>query len=208
VTRNLLFALLGLTAFVLAALLAHGCQHANRSNGPPINAYRDIKPDSLTQKRCSLELAGSKYQAEIRQTKQGDQVQIDLMALGQVIESERYESNDTTFSVVDAGGERYDPPIPLLKYPMNVGDEWDWSGNIVTGPEPHKTKAKIATTNEDMTINGGTVHNVVRVEVLLSIESGRPSEPSTRKLKFWIAPDMGVVKRSFGDYSTRGPLDE
>lgn len=194
---------------LLAIVLAIQCCGVPQGGtGLPIPSYSSLKPDQLTLDRCVLELAGSKYRADIQTVHEGNQVQFDLLAFGQVIESERYESTDKVFSVVSAGGESYEPPIPLVKYGMHLGDSWQWSGRINTGPEPHVTKAKVATSSEDLTINGGTVHNVVRVDVELSIYSGRPNSPSTRKLTFWIAPNMGVVKRAFGDYSARKPLEE
>ena len=192
----------------LTVLMAGGCRGSKVASGVRILSYAELKPDNLTMKRADLALAGTNIRTDIQQAREKNDIQIDLMAYGQIIESERYRSTDTEFGVVDAGGERYEPPIPLIKYPMTVGDIWDWSGMLDTGPEPHKAKATITTSIQDQIIEGGTVHNVVRVEVALAIDSGRPGEPSRRKMTFWIAPNMGVVRREFGDYSTRKPLEQ
>lgn len=207
---NIKIALLGLLAAATAALLgivgATGCH--KQSSGIPIASYSALKPDHLELKRCILKLAGTIVTADIVQTRKGDEIVIDLRALGQVFETERYTSTDQDFCVLDAGGEVYDPPIPLIKYPMRVGDEWDWTGRIMTGQQPHPAKAKVTTASEAMMVNGGTVPAAVRVQVELQIDSGRPNAPSKRMLTFWIAPDMGVVRRSFGDYSSREPAEE
>jgi hypothetical protein len=167
-----------------------------------------LKPDRLTLNQVDLKLAGSKFRAEIQQSAKGDEVRIDLLYEGGLIESEVYRSTEETFSVVDTGGDRYDPPIPLIKYGMHVGETWTWLGKLVTGPISHVTKATVKSSSEAMTINGGNVPNAIKIEVELSIESGRASEPSIRKLTFWIAPEMGVVKRAFADYSLRTPVED
>lgn len=194
-------------ALVAVGLIVHGCG-PKPAVGYTIPNYAALKPDNLTMTECRLELAGSEYKAEIRKTVQGDEIQLDLIGFGEVIESERYKSTTTEFSVMNAGGEKYDLPIPLIKYGMHVGDSWPWSGVTQTGPASHPATAKVTTSSEDLAMGGATVHDVIRIEVELSIDSGRPGAPSVRKLKFWIAPDKGVVKREFGDYSKRGPAGD
>ena len=189
-------------------LLVVGCNRNSPSPGLPIPNYAALKPDQLSLKQADLELAGTNYKADIVQKRNGADLQIDLTAEGQTIESERYRSDDRSFSVTDAGGERFEPPITLIKYPMSVGDGWTWTGNLLTGPEPHKATATVSTSTVDQTLIGGVVHGVVKIQVDLAIDSGRPSEPSKRKLVFYIAPNMGVVRREFGDYSTRKPLEQ
>ncbi len=197
-----------LTGLSIALLASCGCQSSSGGTGPLIAGYATLKPDNLTLKQCILKLAGSKVEAEIQQTREGNDIRIDLVVLGTVFESERYRSTDDQFSVIDTGGERYDPPIPLIKYGMHVGDQWDWTGAYWTGPEPHKAQAKITTSTEDVSYEGGTIHNAIRIQVVRSVDSGRPDITATRKLVFWIAPDKGVIKRSFGEESSREPLEK
>lgn len=192
----------------IATLASWGCQQGKGVTGPLIANYAALKPDNLTLEKCVLKLAGSKYAAEIHQTRSGDDIELELVAMGTVFETERYRSTDTQFSVVDTGGERYDPPIPLIKYPMHVGDTWTWAGKYWTGPEPHTAQAKVTTSTDDVVIEGGTARNVVRVEIVRTVDSGSPDVTATRKLVFWIVPNMGVVKRAFGDESSREPLEK
>ena len=189
-----------------ATLGMSSCQKATAS-GPPIANKAALEPDHIPFDQCRLELAGSSFRANLKVTESGDTIRIDLVAAGEVLETEKYSSSDTAFSVIEAGGETYNPPIPIIRYPMHIGDTWNWTGIIDTGGEVHPTKATVSTSSQDLTIKGGIVHNVVRIDIMLSIDSGRPSNPATRKMTFWIAPDMGVVKRAFGDYSSREPLE-
>jgi hypothetical protein len=193
---------------MLVASAAVSCRQGSSGSGALIADYAALKPDQLKAQHCLLELAGSKYKADVRQQQQGAELQIDLVAFGSVVDTERYHSGDQGFSLLEGGGERYDPPIPLVKYPMRVGDKWSWTGKIWTGPVAHETTAAINTTSEDLAVGGGSLHDVLRIDVLLSIESGRAETPAHRKLAFWIAPGKGVIKRMFGDYSTREPSEE
>jgi hypothetical protein len=193
---------------MLVACATHGCGCNAPSQGIPIPNKAFLKPDRLALKQVDLKLAGSKFKADISQSIKGEEVKIDLLSEGQLIESEIYKSGEDGFFVVDAGGERYDPPIPLIKYGMHTGETWAWSGKLLTGPINHDAKANVRTSTESTAINGGMVPNTIKIEVELSIDSGRVGEPSTRKLTFWIAPEMGVVKRAFGDYSLRTPAED
>jgi hypothetical protein len=193
---------------VFAACALNGCGCNAAPSGLVIRDKASLQPDRLTLKQVDLKLAGSKFRAEIKQTVKGDEVRIDLLSEGGLIESEVYKSTDEAFSVVDTGGDRYDPPIILVKYGMHVGDTWKWSGKLVTGPVAREAKANVRSSTEGLTIDGAIVRDTVKIEVELSIESGRAGDPSTRKLTFWIAPDMGVVKRAFADYSLRTPVED
>jgi hypothetical protein len=194
--------------FMLIACAIHGCGCNSPSGGLPIPNKAFLQPDRLVLKQVDLTLAGSKFRADIKQSNDGDQVTIDLLSEGQLIESEIYKSTGENFSVINAGGEQYEPPLPLIRYGMHVGEAWKWSGQLMTGPAARKAAASIKTSTEGMSIDGGIVPNTIKVEVELSIDSGRVGEPSKRKLTFWIAPEMGVVKRAFGDYSLRTPVED
>jgi hypothetical protein len=193
---------------LLVACALNGCGCNAPASGLVIRDKASFQPDRLTLKQVDLKLAGSKFRADIQQSIKGDEVRIDLLSEGGLIESEVYKSTDEAFSVVDTGGDRYDRPIMLIKYGMHVGETWKWAGKLVTGPVAREATANVRTSTESLTIDGGNVPDTVKVEVELSIDSGRPGEPSTRKLTFWIAPSMGVVKRAFADYSLRAPVED
>ncbi len=195
----------GLIAVALGLCSCRGGS-GSAGTGPPINDYAALKPDQLTLKSSHLELAGTDYRADVKVERRGSTIEIDLVHENSVIESERYESTEEGFFLSSASAQQYDPPVPLIKYPMHVGDKWTWSG--MTDPDSRHAKAEIASSIEGLTINGRTVPNVVRIDVTVSMEGGGDQSPTTSRLSFWIAPGLGVVKRKFGDYSTREPLED
>lgn len=207
-TRHRILRYTQATVALVALLVAMSCTGGGSAQGIRIDSPTSFSPQPLALKQVTLKLAGTKYTADTRVSGAAGVQKIDLMAFGQVIESEEYRLSDRAFSVSDAGGERYEPPIDLIRYPMRVGDGWHWEGEIRTGPAGHRAQAKVSTASEDLTMKGETLHNVLRVEVELAIDSGIPSQPSKRMLRFEITPSMGVIKRAFGDYSVRGPVDE
>lgn len=195
-------------------LLGSGCSgcgsvsSGTSGTGLEITDRQSVKPGKLAFGECVLVLAGDRWPAKITEKWDGDDYQIDLVAHGEVIESERYKTTDEAFSLMAAVGESFSPPIPLIKYGMHLGDTWSWTGVTVTGPTQHKAAAKVVTSSETLTIKGQTVPNVIRVDVQLAFDSGIPSAPAPRKISFWIAPQMGVVKRSYENYSVREPPEK
>ena len=198
-------------AFALAiiCLIGYGALGC-RDQGTPgtgflVASRADLKPDKLAYEECTLVLAGDKWPVKVSQKQEGDFLQIDLLGHGQVIESERYKSTGEEFSLVTAVGEEFSPPVPLVKYGMRVGETWKWEGKTHTGPAEHAATAKVVTSSESLPIKGQTVANVIRIDVILAFDSGIPDKPAERKLSIWIAPEMGVVRRSYDNYSVREP---
>ena len=121
---------------------------------------------------------------------------------GVMLDSEKYQIQPSSFNLVNAAGEDYVQPIPLLKFPMNVGDSWKWSGQMVTGPVARKADA-VVTTSDDK-VDMGSPADALLVEVDLSMYSGA-SEPATRRLSFWFVKGKGLVKRDFAGSTSRAP---
>lgn len=188
------------------ALLLAGCT-SQSGPGPLISGYADLKPDAFSMTSAVLDTAGLKIPVTVQKTVKDRDVSIALVAKGQTIETERYRSTDDSFYLVEAMLEKYEPPLPLLKFPMHVGDAWDWEGRVMTGPQGHDAVAAITTSTANLVINGGAHHDVVEVDVSLQFDSGVPDKPVYRRLQFWIVKDRGVVKRKFGDFSARTPPD-
>jgi len=143
---------------------------------------------------------------EVGQAQKGEEMTFTFTAHGQTFETEIYKVNDSGFSLEDAAGERYEQALPLLKFPMNVGDTWSWTGSMVAGDEPHKASATVTTSSETILLPAtGSVPSIL-VVVDLAIEGGGP-KPATRKLRFWFVPGKGLLKRQFGSASSREPLE-
>ncbi|MEA2554283.1 MAG: hypothetical protein QOJ65_2459 [Fimbriimonadaceae bacterium] len=139
---------------------------------------------------------------DVKVEQSGDDFSLHLVNGGQDFETEQYKNPPDGFLLVNAAGETYAPPIPLLKFPMRIGDTWKWSGDMITGPASRKADAAIRT--RDDKVDMGTPVDALLVEVDLSMYSGA-SQPATRRLAFWFVKGKGLVKREFGSSTSRVP---
>ena len=191
---------IGLLAFVVC-----GCHSGNKlikkGSGIFIGSSSDLKPDADPGPQV-VNYGGTEIPVNVKTTRKDDQFQIDLWYQGADMETEKYRSLPTEFDLENAAGEDYTPPIPLLYFPMNAGDSWKWSGQMMTGPTGRKATAVVSTREEEIDV--GTVVHALVVEVDLSMESGA-SAPATRELNFWFVKDKGLVKREFGASTSRAP---
>lgn len=191
---------------VLTSLLI-GCNaKSGGGSGPEIATSAALNPGAMLPKAANLKIGEIDMPVEVQQTVKGSEIKLDLVAHGQVFETEGYVLSDKSFDLVDAAGEHYEPKLPLLKFPMKVGDTWSWAGEMTAGQEPHKATATVTSTNDSVLLPGLGTTDTVLVVVDLSIESGGPT-PANRKLRFWIANGKGVIKRQFGVASSREPAD-
>jgi len=203
--------------FLVLAISGFGCnfkEHpfVNRtaSEPEPMSSY---KPDALPYKNADLVIAGTAMPVKFEASRKPGEVVFFLRSKhGEVLEHEAYRFDVGQFSLWRAGGELYEPVIPLLKDPVSAGSNWEWSGQMfpAVDGEPvrnseavRKATAKISLTSDTLNILGGS-KSAMRVNVLLSIESGG-NVRAQRTLSFWFMKDHGLVKRDFAFASTRGP---
>lgn len=200
--------LLGFAAGTLLSLVSCACK-PGKSEPDPLNhlfTASDVKASAKPFDNAVLILAGSEVPCKVVREENGEQVKLRFVAYDQTIEEEIYEATDSGFRLVEAAGEKYAPAIPLLKFPMNIGDASDWAGQTYFGEVARPAKAKIETAKKKENLPGGP-YDTIYISVTLQIESGGP-EPAVRQLEFWIEPTHGVIKRQFGASSTRVPAKE
>jgi hypothetical protein len=173
--------------------------------GPYIAAKADLGPDASPGTRAKLMMGGTPMDVEVKTTASEGVFNIELWYGGEVFETEGYQSQSDNFALVNAAGETYEPPIALLRFPMNVGDSWDWKGKMMTGPVAHDAEATV-TTSSDKVDMGGSQADAVRVDLDLRMDSGT-DKPALRRLEFWFVKGKGVVKREFGSSTSREPLE-
>jgi hypothetical protein len=192
----------------LVALLAPGgCfwhqDGASPKDGPRFTSRQDLDPTRIKHLEARLVLAGTEVPVTLEPQVQGSEFDVLIRAKGAVMETERYLLTDQTFAFVGGTGEEFLPPIPILRYPLQVGDTWKWTGVAALGPVKKKANADVTTGLETLNIVSGVSDSVV-VTVDLSIEA-QPGLPAARRLRFWIDPKDGLIKRDFAHNSLREP---
>lgn len=194
---------LPLLALALAAVAGCGCKpDGGPGGGPTLRDAATFKADALPGEKARLVLAGTEIPVDVKRREVGTEVVLELWAHGQIVQQERYATTRDAFSLRTAGGEHYEPALPLVKFPMDVGAHWDWSGTMTAGERNHAAKGTVTTSSEQVYVPAP--ETAVKVQVALELESGGP-QPAKRTLTFWFVEGRGVVKRAFGAGSAREP---
>lgn len=169
-----------------------------RGTSGPLDSLDALRPQA-GEAKSKLLLAGTEISVTAKQAWTGDDLLVELITHGQVVEEERYAYSNEAILLVEAASERYEPGLPILKAPIQLGDGWKWKGVLRTGDIKHTAEAEIVTDID-------TLFDV-RTTVSLAIDGGGP-QPAKRTLAFWFEAGQGVAKREFGAGSTRIPVSE
>lgn len=207
-----------IAAPLLLALVA-GCQSVSpggssvstgqsSSTASPIAATylkeADLQPGVPPPTAARVLLRGTEIPVVLQVSDDNDLVHFNWVTeYGVEVESEAYLSNEQGFYFVEAPLEKFDPPMPLVEYPLEIGKEWKWSGYVIYGRHKYPAKADLVAARE--TLNLPTGHaQALRIDVHLVYDANSP-ERTVRELKFWFEPGKGLIKREFHDGSTREP---
>jgi hypothetical protein len=195
-------------AAVLSALFAApGCERISsveqETPGITIESASQLTPDQLPYVKANLILAGTPVAVSMERYVKGNQVHFLLTAHGETIEEEVYESGDGRFAIKELAGETYDPPLPILQFPLKSGDMWQWQGNMVAGGISRKASAKVGVASDKLNLASGN-YVAMRSTVELEMSGGGPN-PAKRTLAFWFVKDRGIIKRDIAASSTREP---
>lgn len=152
--------------------------------------------------RAELVLSDNPIPVSVETEKTADTIAFRFQAYGVTLEEEAYRYGPTEFALVEAAKEQYEPPLPLLRFPMTIGDTWSWTGSM-TMFAPHPARAAVTTSRESLDEPGYT-DEAIKVTVNLAIESGAET-PAKRTLTFWFVPKKGLLKREFGKGLSRVP---
>jgi hypothetical protein len=163
----------------------------------------DMTPQALPGKTSDLILAGATYPVTLKAVEKPDTLTLDLISHGEVLESERYGITGETFGLWDAAEEHFKPMLPLLKFPLHLGDSWDWTGCLATGGISKPAVAEISTESERI-FTAGASHETVRTTVDISVDANPGKPQLKRQLIFWFEPKAGIITRQFGP-SVRQP---
>ncbi len=181
-----------------------GAGSGQQGSGERLESRSAVSPELQPYGRAGLILAGTVIPVDLKREAKSDSVTFKLMAHGETVEEESYIFGDSLFSIASAAGESYQPAIPLLKFPMHVGDKWEWVGKMGAAEIVRAAKADVTSANENLNLPGVS-GEAIKVNVRLQMDGGGP-EPAVRNLTFWFVKGKGIVKREFGASSTRQPI--
>jgi hypothetical protein len=197
----------GLSAFVLfQIILLSGCLTRQKPVDVAIEATTlfsraDLMASAPPPPKANLTLAGTEIPVTVNLQKEGSTVTVELKKDDEVFEEEVYLDLNDSFQFMEGAGDVFAPAIPLIEYPGHQGETKTWEG-VVNGTP---ARAEINTLRTRYYGLKSPV-DALEVRIRLAIEL-EPDKSSSRELRFVIAPEMGVVQRSFGAASSREPAE-
>ena len=195
----------GAAAFV-ASVGVLGCLKGEDQGQDPVRFAKsdEMLAHALPYEQAYIIYDGYPVEATVQAVNRPGEVDFSFEAHGDVLDLELYSYDEKTFRYRGNGDETYTPPIPLLKFPLEVGDSWTWAGNFNWGNRDRKAPAEISTESERLNTLAGEF-GTVKVTVEIEIESGG-EKPVGYTLHFWFAPKRGLVRREFANNTTREPM--
>ncbi|RMG25450.1 MAG: hypothetical protein D6724_04095 [Armatimonadetes bacterium] len=192
-------------AGIVALAFLCGCTCGGPKIGETVDYNQEFFPEQWKHAPVLWQVGDLKADAAVELKTDGQKREIAIVYEGKVVEREGYIANTKEVALVYwiDPAERFDPPIPLLKFPMPVESEWEWKGKHIIGPRELDAQAKIKTSKDRLELAIGSVE-AVKVVVTLKTLDGSGNEKE-RELRFWFAPGLGPVRREYGVGQVREP---
>jgi hypothetical protein len=171
------------------------------AGGQRFNSVKDLNPAIDLEPTAQITSAGTSRAMTIHTQHGRGEYTITIEHHGEIYDEEVYKDSPGYFSLFEAAGEHYSLPIPLLKFPMTVGQSWNWEGSAEASGEAVEAKATITTSEEQVYVCGVALQ-AVKSNVKLVI--GGPSS-TVREMNFYFSPKRGLFKREYGNISIREP---
>jgi hypothetical protein len=129
-------------------------------------------------------------------------VEIKLFRGGKPWRREIYRETGHVLQLVatqdeNSGLMRYQPPIPLLRYPATEGDYMAWDGKFVLGKDALPARALSRISGREKMKAPAGVFKTLRLDTVIEVSRGDGTIrfPSVR----WLAPGIGFVRRAFAE---------
>lgn len=191
-----------------AGVLLGGCTCGVERVGDKIDYGDDFFPQQWKHPAAVWQVGTIRSDATLRVKKDGNTRVIELLYADKVVETEVYEVTTEQIGLVSwwDESERFEPPLPLLKFPMPLPSDWEWKGKHHIGSRALDAEAKVNATKETLDLATGTTETV-KVTVKVTTRDGSGTEKE-RTLTFWFAPGEGPVRREYGLGQVREPRSE
>jgi hypothetical protein len=187
-----------------ATLLFLSCTKKTGVSGQELfSSPSDLAPFANPGPKASIILLSTELPVDVDYKYDGKDLTIRLKALNQDLEVEKYRSEASKFLLVQAAGESFDPPLPLLDFPIKANQKLEWKGELKMGSIGKDATASTIIT-QDALNEKGLSGPAIKSSVELSFAGGAPTL-SKRMLTFWFVPGKGIQKRMIDKGSTRLP---
>ena len=134
--------------------------------------------------------------AEVKKTPDGDEASLEYSMNDKVFQIETYRS--TSAGIFRTGGgldgtSRVDPPLPTVKFPLKVGNTWNWKRSVTT-PQGESVGTATYTAPEIRTLKlAGEEFRAYKVHLTMTLHQGDQKIDVVND--YWFAPDIGLVKQ-------------
>ena len=188
-----------LLAAALLSISSNAQQPASATNVWPFKkgntwTFDASAADSATNKKTPLVLVITV--SDVKKTPDGDEAIVEYHIGDKVTQTETYRTS--TAGIVRTGGgndgkSTLQPPLPLIKYPMKVGNKWDWKGTIQTPGGAVSGTAKYSVPELQTLKLAGQTMQAYRLHLVLTISQGGQSGDFVND--YWFVPNIGLVKQ-------------
>lgn len=172
-------------------LFIGGCFGPQKASLPLVNAS-ELKLDRLSGAKNELQIASEVIPVVTESRVEGDRRILRFMSHGAELEREEYLLSEESLLLARTSSDLFEPPLPVLKFPLRLGEEWSWKGSIRSGDLLVPAEAKVLAIREPIDLPPS---DALKINIVLTI---RDKDSSRRELLFWFVEGEGLVKRQFG----------
>ena len=180
------------TSILILSGILVGCDHTKISvstvSSPYVHKMDEFLPLDGGQKDASFTVDGTKTNYTLTTKQVGTTVHFQALSEGTLIDEEVYDIQGKTILLKKAAGENFIPPVTLIQFPLDVGEQYPWKGKLACEMDQIDGTATVTTSTDFVPVNDKS-EDAIKVEVNLKFGTG-----ATRKLAFWFVKGHGVLK--------------
>lgn len=169
-----------------------GCGHFQVSTSiarpPYAHKLDDFLPLNGGQTAADFTVDGTKTNYQLKTNTKDSTVSFQAISDGTLIDEEVYEVKDQAVYLRRAAGENFEPAVMLIKFPLSVGDKYEWKGKLACDLEKIDGNATVLTSTDFVRLKDKS-QDAIKVEMNLTFGKG-----ASRKLSFWFVKGKGVLR--------------